>query len=215
MNKNENSVRIQTSILNPYEKKALVWMAGRLPGWVTSDMLTWFCFLGAVVIAAGYVLTNYSPAWLWLSSLGFVMHWVGDSLNGTIARVRNQSRPLYGVLYRPHHGLHYGVLHLWRHGAVGLHAFLDGLVDVRGLPGHGGVCHDMRAPQERIQADLRCLWSHGVACAHGAAQYRVVLRGAVACVQTECDHRFVERRIVQSGLGGRDSFLDIVLSVFQ
>lgn len=96
MNKNENSVRIQTSILNPYEKKALVWMAGRLPGWVTSDMLTWFSLFGAVVIAAGYVLTNYSPAWLWLSSLGFVMHWMGDSLDGTIARVRNQSRPLYG-----------------------------------------------------------------------------------------------------------------------
>ncbi|MCM1372586.1 MAG: CDP-alcohol phosphatidyltransferase family protein [Bacteroides sp.] len=96
MNKNENSVRIQTSILNPYEKKALIWMAGRLPGWVTSDMLTWFSLFGAVVIAAGYVLTNYSPAWLWLSSLGFVMHWAGDSLDGTIARVRNQSRPLYG-----------------------------------------------------------------------------------------------------------------------
>lgn len=96
MNKKENSVRIQTSILNPYEKKALVWIANRLPLWVTSDMLTWFSLFGAVVIAVGYVLTNYSPAWLWLSSLGFVLHWMGDSLDGTIARVRNQSRPLYG-----------------------------------------------------------------------------------------------------------------------
>ncbi len=96
MNKKENSVRIQTSILNPYEKKALVWMAERLPGWVTSDMLTWFSLFGSLVIAAGYLLTNYDPAWLWLSSLGVVFHWVGDSLDGTIARVRNQSRPLYG-----------------------------------------------------------------------------------------------------------------------
>ncbi len=96
MDKKENSVRIQTSILNPYEKKALIWMAERLPAWVTSDMLTWFSLFAAVVIAAGYLLTNYSPAWLWLSSLGFVLHWVGDSLDGTIARVRNQSRPLYG-----------------------------------------------------------------------------------------------------------------------
>ncbi len=96
MNKNENSVRIQTSILNPYEKKALIWIANRLPLWVTSDMLTWFSLLGAVVIAAGYLLTIYSPAWLWLSSLGFFLHWLGDSLDGTIARVRNQSRPLYG-----------------------------------------------------------------------------------------------------------------------
>lgn len=96
MSNNENAVRIQTSILNPLEKKALVWMAQRLPGWVTSDMLTWFSLFGALVIAAGYLLTYYNPAWLWLSSFGFVLHWVGDSLDGTIARVRNQSRPLYG-----------------------------------------------------------------------------------------------------------------------
>lgn len=96
MNKKENSVRIQTSILNPYEKKVLIWMAERLPRWVTSDMLTWFSLFGAVVIAVGYLLTNYDPAWLWLSSLGVVFHWAGDSLDGTLARVRNQSRPLYG-----------------------------------------------------------------------------------------------------------------------
>lgn len=96
MNKKENSERIQTSILNPLEKKALIWMAERLPSWVTSDMLTYFSLFGAVVIAAGYLLTNYDPAWLWLASFGFVLHWVGDSLDGTIARVRRQSRPLYG-----------------------------------------------------------------------------------------------------------------------
>ena len=96
MNKKENSARIQTSILNPLEKKALIWMAERLPLWVTSDMLTYFSLFGAVVIAAGYLLTNYDPAWLWLASFGFVLHWVGDSLDGTIARVRKQSRPLYG-----------------------------------------------------------------------------------------------------------------------
>ena len=51
MSNKENSVRIQTSILNPYEKKALIWMAERLPQWVTSDMLTWFSLFGAMVIA--------------------------------------------------------------------------------------------------------------------------------------------------------------------
>lgn len=96
METKENAVRIQTSLLNPYEKKLLIWTAERLPRWVTSDMLTWFSLFGSVVIAAGYLLTNYHPAWLWLSSLGFVFHWFGDSLDGTIARVRNQQRPLYG-----------------------------------------------------------------------------------------------------------------------
>mgnify|MGYP003549525854 CR=1 FL=1 len=52
MNKNENSNRIQTSLLNPYEKKVLIWMAERMPAWVTSDMLTWFSLFAAVLIAA-------------------------------------------------------------------------------------------------------------------------------------------------------------------
>ena len=96
MDNKENSVRIQTSLLNSYEKKVLIWMAERLPLWVTSDMLTWFSLFAAILISVGYLLTNYDPAWLWLASLGFVLHWVGDSLDGTVARVRNQSRPLYG-----------------------------------------------------------------------------------------------------------------------
>ena len=96
MNKNENSNRIQTSLLNPYEKKVLIWLAERMPSWVTSDMLTWFSLFAAVLIAAGYLLTNYAHEWLWLCSFGVVLHWFGDSLDGTLARFRNQSRPLYG-----------------------------------------------------------------------------------------------------------------------
>ena len=41
----KQSTRIQTSLLNGVEKKALVWMASRMPQWVTSDMLTWFVLL--------------------------------------------------------------------------------------------------------------------------------------------------------------------------
>lgn len=92
----EKSQRIQTSILNPYEKVVLVWIAKRLPKCIMSDHLTAFGLLGAVVIALGYMLTAFGEAWLWLASFGFVMHWAGDSLDGTIARVRNTPRPLYG-----------------------------------------------------------------------------------------------------------------------
>lgn len=88
--------RIQTSILNGAEKKALVYLASRQPGWVTSDLLTWFGTFGALVIAAGYILSDSSIAWLWLASLGLVINWYGDSLDGTLARVRNTQRPLYG-----------------------------------------------------------------------------------------------------------------------
>lgn len=49
----KQAARIQTSILNPLEKKVLVWLAQRMPAWVTSDMLTFVGFLGAIVMATG------------------------------------------------------------------------------------------------------------------------------------------------------------------
>lgn len=92
----EQSVRVQTSFLNAAEKKALVWLAERQPKWMTSDMLTFIGFLGAVIIAVGYGLSSKSLAFLWLSTAGWIINWYGDSLDGTLARVRNQQRPVYG-----------------------------------------------------------------------------------------------------------------------
>lgn len=92
----EKSKRIQTSFLNAVEKKALVWLAERQPRWVTSDMLTVVGFLGAVIIAVGFILSNVNVNFLWLASFGFVVNWYGDSLDGTLARVRNTQRPVYG-----------------------------------------------------------------------------------------------------------------------
>ncbi len=95
--KEEQSKRIQTSVLNAAEKKVLVWLAQRQPRWVTSDMLTAIGVVGAIVVAVGYILSNRHIGWLWLASLGFVINWYGDSLDGTLARVRGTQRPVYGV----------------------------------------------------------------------------------------------------------------------
>lgn len=92
----ETSTRIQTSILNEAEKKALIWLAQRQPKWITSDFLTYMGVLGAVVCALGFILANVNVHYLWLSSLGLVINWYGDSLDGTLARVRNTQRPIYG-----------------------------------------------------------------------------------------------------------------------
>lgn len=88
--------RIQTSFLNGVERKALVWLAERQPRWVTSDMLTFFGTFGSALICLGYILSNLNVQWLWLSSLGFIVNWYGDSLDGTLARVRKTQRPVYG-----------------------------------------------------------------------------------------------------------------------
>ena len=92
----KQSQRIQTSLLNGVEKKALVWLAERQPKWVTSDILSAVGFVGSLLIALGYILSNKNINYLWLSSLGFVVNWYGDSLDGTLARIRHKQRPVYG-----------------------------------------------------------------------------------------------------------------------
>jgi phosphatidylglycerophosphate synthase len=63
---------------------------------MTSDILTWIGTFGAAVVAVGYILVPLNANFLWLSSLGFIINWYGDSLDGTLARVRKTQRPVYG-----------------------------------------------------------------------------------------------------------------------
>lgn len=92
----KQAARIQTSILNPIEKKVLVAMAGKMPAWVNSDMLTFVGFLGACIMATGYALSNLNLHWLWLSCFGLLVNWFGDSMDGSLARVRGTQRKTYG-----------------------------------------------------------------------------------------------------------------------
>lgn len=90
------ALRIQTSFINGIEKRALVWLAKRMPRWVNSDMLTAVGTLGALIVAIGFALSCLNVQWLWLSSFGLLVNWFGDSLDGTLARVRDCQRPIYG-----------------------------------------------------------------------------------------------------------------------
>lgn len=92
----KQAVRIQTSVLNALEKKALVAMAKRTPRWISSDNMTFLGFVGAVVIAIGYILSDRNINFLWLASAGLFINWIGDSMDGTLARVRKEERPVYG-----------------------------------------------------------------------------------------------------------------------
>lgn len=78
------------------ERAALRWIAERLPARVMPDHLTVLGVLAAFGIAAAYALSNGSSAWLWAASGLLVVHWLGDSLDGTLARVRGIERPRYG-----------------------------------------------------------------------------------------------------------------------
>lgn len=90
------TVRVQESLLAPLEKRALIWIAGRLPGAVNSDHLT-LLGLGSMCAASlAYWYSSSNPAGLWIVNICLVLNWFGDSLDGTLARVRNRQRPRYG-----------------------------------------------------------------------------------------------------------------------
>lgn len=92
----QNHTRINNTFIGRYEKQALIWMAERMPAWVTPDMLTAVGLFASVLIFASYALTYFNKNYLWLACLGFVINWFGDSLDGTLARVRKIERPRYG-----------------------------------------------------------------------------------------------------------------------
>lgn len=92
----KQATRIQTSVLNSLEHKALIWLAARQPKWVTSDMLTFVGTVGAFLIGLGYALTSININFLWLSTFGLFVNWYGDSLDGNLARYRHKQRPIYG-----------------------------------------------------------------------------------------------------------------------
>jgi len=88
--------REMTFLLAGVERRVLRLLAERVPRMLRSNHLTVLGTLGAVGAGTAYALTTYDPAWLWVASLMLGVNWVGDSLDGTLARVRGTQRPKYG-----------------------------------------------------------------------------------------------------------------------
>jgi phosphatidylglycerophosphate synthase len=95
-NSAENHSRAKTFLLAGIESRALARLAPRVPARVMPDHLTALGVLAALGIAAAYVLANEHPAWLLVATALLAVHWLGDSLDGTLARFRRTERPTYG-----------------------------------------------------------------------------------------------------------------------
>jgi archaetidylinositol phosphate synthase len=89
-------VREHHSVLAAAEKRLLVRIAGRLPYFINSDHLTLLALLAMALAGAGYALARWNPLALWLVIGALALNWFGDSLDGTLARVRRAERPRYG-----------------------------------------------------------------------------------------------------------------------
>jgi len=88
--------RRQESVLAGQEKRALVWLAERTPGSIHSDHLTILGFAAQVATGISYALARSNRLWLLSAIACLALNWLGDSLDGTLARVRQRQRPRYG-----------------------------------------------------------------------------------------------------------------------
>jgi phosphatidylglycerophosphate synthase len=130
----KDAKRIQESITSRWERRALLWLAARIPARVNSDHLTLLGFVAMVLAGGSYAWARWNRAGLLFATLCLALNWFGDSLDGTLARVRNQQRPRYGF-YVDHMIDSFGALFLmsglaisryidWRVAASMLIAFL-------------------------------------------------------------------------------------------
>jgi archaetidylinositol phosphate synthase len=91
-----NAPRVHTAVTAGWEKRVLVWMAERAPAWVGPDHLTVLGFGAQLLAGAAYAAAARDARALWLVNVCLLLNWLGDSLDGTLARVRNEQRPRYG-----------------------------------------------------------------------------------------------------------------------
>ncbi|MCI0423662.1 MAG: CDP-alcohol phosphatidyltransferase family protein [Acidobacteria bacterium] len=92
----QDARREQNGILAEAERQALHWMAARLPGRIHSDHLTSLGLLAMLAAGAAYACSQASSVFLHVVNFCLFLNWVGDSLDGTLARYRNRLRPRYG-----------------------------------------------------------------------------------------------------------------------
>lgn len=125
--------RIQENLLAKAERRLLTWLCRRLPERVMPDHLTALGIVGATLVLAGYAASGLSSWWLWLAVAGYVIHWFGDSLDGSLARYRAIERPRYG--YFLDHSAD-GIGNLFIVGGLGLSPFVRLDVALIGLCGY-------------------------------------------------------------------------------
>jgi archaetidylinositol phosphate synthase len=92
----KSAARQQQSLLAPLEKRTLLWLAERMPSWVGPDHLTVLGFLAMIAAGVSYYFARFDSRALFAVIVCLAVNWFGDSLDGTLARYRQQQRPRYG-----------------------------------------------------------------------------------------------------------------------
>jgi len=106
-----SAVRVHKALTADVEKRLLTWIAKRMPEAIGPDHLTALALASQILAGAAYALSSRDGRFLWLVNGFLLLNWFGDSLDGTLARIRNQQRPRYGF-YVDHMADAFGALAL-------------------------------------------------------------------------------------------------------
>jgi archaetidylinositol phosphate synthase len=116
------AARAQGSLLAPLEKRTLLWLAARTPSSIHSDHLTGLGLISLLLAGICYAISATRP-WALVAVIALLIaNWVGDSLDGTLARYRQRQRPRYGF-YIDHVVDMFGTLFLL--GGLGLSGYMS------------------------------------------------------------------------------------------
>ena len=132
-----DATRVLTSLLAPFEKRCLLWLAARMPRRVNSDHLTLLALVAMLGAGLSYWLASVTPLGLLLVVVCLAINWFGDSLDGTLARFRDQQRPRYGF-YLDHVVDAFGALFLL--GGLALSGYMHPFVALGLLVAYLMVC---------------------------------------------------------------------------
>src|SRR3989475_9656418 len=121
----QEAKRRQESFLAPLERRCLLWLAVHAPAWLNSDHLTSLGLAALAGAGLGYWWGQSSPLGLYAVIVCLALNWLGDSLDGTLARVRNRQRPRYGF-YVDHVVDSFGAIFLI--GGLGMSGYMTGTV---------------------------------------------------------------------------------------
>ncbi|HSE49296.1 MAG TPA: CDP-alcohol phosphatidyltransferase family protein [Terriglobales bacterium] len=91
-----DAIRLNHSLTAAHEKRALIWMAARTPRWISSDHLSALGVAAMAAAGAAYWMSRATRWWLLAVVACLAVNWLGDSLDGTLARFRDRQRPRYG-----------------------------------------------------------------------------------------------------------------------
>jgi archaetidylinositol phosphate synthase len=199
-----NALRVHKALTARLEKRLLVWMAERTPASICPDHLTALAFVSQLLAGAAYALASKDFRALWLVDLFLVFNWLGDSLDGTLARVRNQQRPRYGF-YVDHIADTFGALALM--AGLGCSGYLHWQIAAGML-----VCFYALSIESYLAAYTigRFHLSHGI---FGPTEIRILLVAGNAIVAIHPYAHIASRSFLLFDVGGAAAIAGMALMV--